>query len=305
MDKIFKNNGESEKQYLNLIEKIIQTGYKRPDRTNTGTRAIHGHTLRFDLSDGTIPLMTSKFVPWRAIAHELMWFLSGETNIAPLLKNNVHIWSDWPHDKYVRQTNDNISMKEFEGRILESNEFAEKWGSIGPGYGYQWRRWKGADGKEYDQIKDVVDRIKNDPYSRRLIFHGWNVADLDQMALPPCHLLYQFFVAEGRLSLTMYQRSVDVGLGLPFNLASCAMLVRMVAQQCNLKPGELFWVGHDVHVYENHVEPLGEQIKREPKPYPVFTLKDPGPKSIFDYSIEDMMVEGYEHHPSIKMNVAV
>ena len=305
MNNLLKNNGESENQYLDLIENIISNGYRRGDRTGTGTRAIHGHSMRFDLSDGTIPLLSTKFVPWKAVAHELIWFLSGDTNILPLLKNNVHIWSDWPHAKYVKETNDNISMKEFEGKILKSDEFAQKWGSIGPGYGYQWRKWRGEDGKVYDQIQDAVDRIKNDPYSRRILFHGWNVADLDKMALPPCHLLYQFFVAEGRLSLSMYQRSVDVGLGLPFNLVSCAMLVRMMAQQCDLKPGELFWVGHDVHLYENHIDSISTQLTRKPKPFPKFILSDDKPKSIFDYTIEHMKVDGYDPYPRIKMDVAV
>lgn len=302
---LLPNDGQSEWQYLNLIRDILDHGVDRADRTGTGTRALHGCTLRFDLSDGRIPLLTTKRVPWKAVAHELMWFLSGDTNIQPLLKNNVHIWSDWPHARYVKETGKNISMSDFEQVVLTDDEFAQKWGSIGPGYGHQWRKWQGPDGRVYDQVSDVVARIKRDPSSRRLLFHGWNVADLDQMALPPCHLLYQFFVADGKLSLTMYQRSCDVGLGLPFNLASCAMLVHLVAAQTDLVPGDLFWVGHDVHVYHNHIEPLSTQLTRTPRAFPKFSLRGEKPASLFDYKIEHFSVEDYQPDPSIKMDVAV
>lgn len=303
---LLPNDGTSEKQYLDLIRHIIEEGdEEHNERTGEGTKKIHGATLRFDLSDGTIPLLTTKSVPWRHVVHELLWFLSGSTNIQDLLKNKVTIWSEWPHQKYIQQTQDQISIKEFERRILESDSFADQWGSIGKGYGYQWRHWEGVDGKVYDQISDVVARIKKDPGSRRLLFHGWNVAELDQMALPPCHLLYQFYVSKGKLSLTMYQRSCDVGLGLPFNLASCAVLVRMVAQQCGLKPGSLFWVGHDVHLYTNHIQKLQqEQLTRTPRAFPRLRLNNI-PPSIFDYKIEHFEVDGYAPDPSIKLPVAV
>jgi thymidylate synthase len=298
------NDGSSEGQYLSLVRKIIDEGVDRPDRTGIGTRALHGETMRFDLSDGRIPLLTTKRVPWKAIVHELIWFLSGETNIRPLLENNVHIWSDWPHAKYQKETGEALSMTDFEQRLLGSPEFAAKWGDLGPVYGKQWRRWEGPDGKVYDQVSDVLNRIRKDPSSRRLLFHGWNVADLEQMALPPCHLLYQFFVEGNRLSLTMYQRSCDVGLGLPFNLASCALLVRLAAQQTDLEPGSLFWVGHDVHLYQNHLEPIKAQLEREPTEFPRLYLLS-RPSDLFGYKIDDLELTGYTPAPSIKMEIAV
>ena len=301
---IYPNDGTSEKQYLSLVQHTIAFGHDRSDRTGVGTRAIHGAMMRFDLSDGTIPLLTTKRIPWKAVVHELNWFLNGDTNIASLLKNNVHIWSEWPHAKYVKETGKQVSMKEFEQMILDDEEFAQQWGSIGPGYGHQWRQWQGPDGKVYDQVSDVIKLIKTNPHSRRILFHGWNVADLDKMSLPPCHLLYQFFVADGKLSLTMYQRSCDVGLGLPFNIASCAFLVRMMAQQCDLLPGQLVWFGHDVHVYNNHIEGLSEQMERTPRAFPQMEFNR-RPSSLFEYEIDDFNLIGYKPDPTIKMDVAV
>ena len=299
------NDGQSEKQYLDLLEEIMEYGDDEADRTGVGTKKIHGATMRFDLAGGVIPLLTTKFVPWKAIAHELVWFLSGSTNIRYLLENKVTIWSEWPHQKYVKETGDNISLKDFEKKIVIDQKFAEDWGSIGKGYGHQWRHWDGPDGQVFDQISDVVNLIKKSPGSRRLLFHGWNVADLDKMALPPCHLLYQFYVAKGKLSLTMYQRSCDVGLGVPFNVASCAMLVHMIAAQCDLEPGELFWVGHDVHLYQNHIDTLREvQLPRTPRAFPLFVLKNK-PNSLFDYRVTDMDVLDYNPDPGIKLPVAV
>lgn len=299
------NDGSSERQYLSLLEELIEDGDFRPDRTGTGTLALHGRTMRFDLRFGFWPLLTTKRVPWKAVAGELFWFLKGETNIKSLLEKKITIWSDWPHQKYVKDTNHDISLKEFEALILKDETFAEKWGDLGPVYGKQWRRWQGPDGEEYDQISDLLLRLKKDPYSRRLLFHGWNVADLDQMALPPCHLLYQFFVSsKNELSLTLYQRSADMGLGVPFNIASAALLVHMVAHQVGLLPGELFWVGHDVHLYKNHVEPIGEQLSRIPTAFPTIQFNRK-PSSLFDYQLEDL--EPIDYHPQkhIKLDVAV
>jgi thymidylate synthase len=195
-------------------------------------------------------------------------------------------------------------MARFEERILADPAFADRWGDLGPVYGAQWRRWEGKDGRIYDQMADLIRTIKQNPTSRRLLFHAWNVADLEQMALPPCHLIYQYYVANGRLSCSMYQRSVDVGLGLPFNLIGAAVLLRMIAQQCDLEPGELFWIGHDVHVYANHLEGLRLQISRAPRPFPTLTLSDK-PASLFDYNIKDFTVTGYSAHPHIALDVAV
>lgn len=298
------NDGSSERQYLDLIRAVMDHGKVRSDRTGVGTKALHGATLRFDLSDGCVPLLTTKTVAWEHAINELRWFLSGETKIRPLIQQGVRIWSDWPHENYVKATGDGITKKQFEKRVLEDDAFSEKWGDIGPGYGKQWRRWEGPDGKVYDQVSDLVDRIKRDPNSRRLLFHGWNVADLDKMALPPCHLLYQYFVADGKLSCTLYQRSVDCGLGLPWNLFEASVLVRMLAQQCDLEAGELFWVGHDVHVYLNHEEALRGQIDRAPSAFPKLSLLR-RPSSLFEYEASDFKLEGYFPQESIKMAVAV
>jgi len=301
---VLPNDGSSERQYLDLIADIIENGVDRGDRTGVGTRALHGKSLRFDLADESLPLLTTKSVPLRVVGEELFWFLDGETNIRPLLEKNVHIWSEWPHAAFVKKTGEAIDLKAFEARVLESEEFALAWGDLGPVYGKNWRRWEGPDGKVYDQISDVLARMKRDPDSRRLLFHGWNVAEIEQMALPPCHLLYQFFVANGRLSLTLYQRSCDAALGLPFNLASAALLVRMFAQQAGLEPGELFWVGHDVHLYSNHIEPIAAQLTREPKPFPKLKLLRK-PDSLFGYSMDDFQLVGYKPAPKIVLPVAV
>lgn len=303
-----------EYQYLNLVKDVIDHGYIRPaenDRTGVATRVIHGATMRFDLSGGVIPLLTTKRVPFRAVMYELLWFISGKTSIRPLLENNVHIWSDWPHAKYVQATGENITMAEFEQRVLNDTEFAQQWGDLGPVYGKQWRRWQAPDGRVIDQLADLVERLRKSPDSRRALFHGWNVADLDQMALPPCHLLYQCFVAplrEGetkrRLSLTLYQRSCDMGLGVPFNIASASLLVHMLAQQLDMLPGELFWVGHDVHVYENHIQPLLTQLARTPGQFPTLEIKRK-PASLFEYQGEDFELVGYNPQSTIKMDVAV
>ena len=298
------NNGPGEQQYLDLLRSVLDQGFHRPDRTGKGTLALHGATMRFDLSGGHVPLLTTKKLSWRRPTKELLWFLSGDTSIRPLLLQDVHIWSEWPHAKFMKQTGEIISLGQFEQRVLDDPEFAAQWGHIGPGYGKQWRAWEGKDGKVYDQISDLVERIKKDPYSRRLLFHGWNVADLDQMALPPCHLLYQYFVANGKLSCSLYQRSVDCGLGLPWNMFEAAVLVHMLARQCNLEPGELFWIGHDVHVYMDHQAGLREQIQRTPTSFPRLRITRDRP-SLFDYSYKDFALDGYEPQAAIKLDVAV
>lgn len=298
------NDGAAERQYLNLLADIRANGQDEENRTGTNTLTVHGRTMRFDLSEGVVPLLTTKRIPWKAVFNELQWFLSGESNIRPLLEKKVTIWSEWPHAAYVKKTGDDISLKQFEQRVLEDEAFAQKWGDLGPVYGVQWRHWKGADGKEYDQIATVLDQLKNNPSSRRILFHGWNVADIDQMALPPCHLLYQFYVSRGKLSLTLYQRSCDTFLGVPFNIASAAFLVHMVAQQVGMEPGELFWVGHDVHLYVNHLEAVAEQLARQPKAFPrlAFTRR---PDSLFDYTTQDVEIIGYDPDPVIRAPVAV
>lgn len=298
------NDGTSERQYLSLLEDIRDSGAGHDNRTGTDTLSVHGRTMRFDLSGGVIPLLTTKRVPWKAVFNELRWFLRGESNIRSLLEDKVTIWSEWPHAKFVKATGEQISVKEFEKRVLEDDAFARQWGDLGPVYGVQWRRWQGPDGKVYDQISQVIDQLKNNPSSRRILFHGWNVADIEEMALPPCHLLYQFYVSGNKLSLTLYQRSCDTFLGVPFNIASAAFLVHMMAQQVGMEPGELFWVGHDVHLYVNHLDAVAEQLTRTPRPFPRVEFKRV-PDSLFDYSTQDVEIIGYEPDPTIRAEVAV
>lgn len=294
-----------EHQYLDLIRHILATGVRRGDRTGTGTVAVHGATIRCDLRNGAIPLLTTKRVAWKSVVAELLWFLDGGTNIRPLLENNCHIWSDWPHAAYIKANPDSgMTMDDFEKRILDDEGFAEQWGGLGPVYGKQWRAWETPDGRTVDQVQEVIDLIRNNPESRRILWHAWNPAELDKMALPPCHLLYQFFVADGELSLTLYQRSVDVGLGLPFNLASAGALVHMMAKQTGLTPGELFWVGHDVHIYSNHETALTQQTQRTIGQHPTLNIRD-GVPSLFDYQIGDFTLNGYAPQAAISMYVAV
>lgn len=303
----YPNDGSSEKQYLNLVDYLANGGGDyRMERTGTGSYSEQGVQMRFDLRDGSVPLLTTKKMDWENIQNELHWFLDGNTNIKWLVDRRVHIWSEWPHKKYVEATGDNITVKEFNNKIRESNEFAEKWGDLGPVYGKQWRRWQGPDGKEYDQVQSVIDILKSDKSSRRALFHGWNVSELEQMALPPCHLLYQFYVKQGKyLGLTLYQRSCDVGLGVPYNIVSASFLVHMMAQQLGLEPGELVWFGHDVHLYANHVDKLvQEQLPREPRPFPKLKILRK-PESLFDYNVDDFEVIGYDPYPAIRLPVAV
>lgn len=294
-----------EHQYLDLLSQVLDQGDERIDRTGVGTRSIFGAMLRFDLSKGTVPILTTKRVYWKTAVKEMLWFLTGNTNIQPLLRENVRIWSDWPLAAYNRETSENISQPEFEKRIVEDDAFAARWGDLGPVYGKQWRRWLGADGREHDQISTLIDTLRTNPTSRRMLFHGWNVAELGDMALPPCHMVYQYHVtSDGRLNCLLLQRSVDLLLGAPFNLVGATALQLMLAQQAGLKPGELVWVGGDVHLYLNHLDQAREQMTREPRPLPKMKLLRHA-ASIDAYRIEDFEVEGYEPHAAIKADVAV
>jgi thymidylate synthase len=294
-----------EHQYLDLLSQVLEKGDERVDRTGVGTRSIFGAMVRFDLSDGTVPILTTKRVYWKTAVKEMLWFLTGGTNIQPLLRENVRIWSDWPLAAYRRETGQDISQPDFEQRIIEDDAFAARWGELGPVYGKQWRRWLGSDGREHDQIADLVKTLRENPTSRRMLFHGWNVAELGSMALPPCHMVYQYHVtSDGRLNCLLFQRSVDLLLGAAFNYVGATALQLMLAQQAGLRPGELVWVGGDVHLYLNHLDQAREQLSRDPRPLPKMKLLRHA-DSIDDYRFEDFEVEGYDPHPAIKADVAV
>lgn len=294
-----------EHQYLDLLRRIKDEGDFRIDRTGVGTKAIFGTTMRFDLSDGSIPLLTTKKINWKAPLIEMLWFLTGETNIKPLIEQGVHIWTDWPLARYRMQAGENISRDAFEARILEDASFAEEWGDLGPVYGSQWRRWPTKNGGSIDQIAKSLDLLRDDPYSRRNLFHAWNVEYLDQMALAPCHMTYQFLnTSDGKVSLCLSQRSCDFILGNPYNLAGATILLRMMAQQADLDVGELIWMGGDTHLYANHMDAAETQLSREPKPFPKLIINKK-PDSIDDYRVEDFEVIGYDPAPFIKAPVAV
>ena len=302
-----------EDQYLALMRRIWLEGDERVDRTGVGTRSVFGAMVRWDLSDGAMPLITTKRVYWKTATRELLWFLTGSTNIRPLVLQGVKIWNEWPHARYVEETGDEIALETFVARIAEDEGFAQKWGDLGPVYGKQWVDWptyqpvKGGlyrKGPGIDQVSQVVQSLRENPGSRRHIIEGWNVAELDRMALPPCHKTYQFHVAGNRLNCALYQRSCDVALGLPFNLWSAALLTRMLAQQADLEPGELVWMGGDTHLYLNHEDLIREQLAREPQGYPRLEIMR-RPRSIFDYRIEDFAVHDYTPHGPIKAPVAV
>lgn len=263
------------RQYLDLMRHVRDHGTEKGDRTGTGTRSVFGYQMRFDLSEG-FPLVTTKKLHLRSIIHELLWFLNGDTNIAYLKENNVSIWDEW----------------------------ADENGDLGPVYGYQWRSWPTADGRHIDQISQVMQQIKQDPNSRRIIVSAWNVGELDKMALAPCHAFFQFYVADGKLSCQLYQRSADIFLGVPFNIASYALLVHMMAQQLDLEVGDFIWTGGDTHLYNNHLEQAELQLNREPLPLPKLIIKRK-PASLFDYKFEDFEIEGYQHHAHIKAPVAI
>jgi len=263
------------KQYHDLLAHILAAGSEKSDRTGTGTLSVFGHQMRFDLQQG-FPLLTTKKLHIRSIVHELLWFLSGDTNIRYLKENGVSIWNEWADEK----------------------------GDLGPVYGFQWRSWPGKDGQSVDQITKVVEQIRTNPDSRRLMVVAYNPAYVDEMALPPCHSLFQFYVANGRLSCQLYQRSADTFLGVPFNIASYALLTEMIAQQCDLEPGEFIWTGGDTHLYSNHLEQARLQLTREPLPLPRLHIKR-RPESIFDYRFDDFEIVDYQAHPHIPAPVAV
>lgn len=262
-------------QYLGLVRDILDNGTRKGDRTGTGTISVFGRQLRFNLQDG-FPLVTTKKIHMKSIIHELLWFLQGDTNIKYLNDNGVRIWNEWADEK----------------------------GELGPVYGHQWRSWPTPDGGHIDQISQVVHQLKNNPDSRRILVSAWNVAEVNNMALPPCHTLFQFYVADGKLSCQLYQRSADVFLGVPFNIASYALLTQMMAQVCDLEPGEFIHTFGDTHLYLNHLEQARLQLSREPRPLPVMEL-NPAVKSIFDFSYDDFRLLGYDPHPHIKAPVAV
>jgi thymidylate synthase len=301
-------------QYLELMRRIWEQGDERVDRTGIGTRSIFGAQLRFDLAEGRMPLLTTKRVFWKTATREFLWFLTGETNIRSLCAQGVEIWTDWPLDRFRRETGEQIARTDFSSRIVADADFAARWGDLGPVYGKQWTDWpvyedagqglyrKRAAG--VNQVAEVVASLKASPGSRRHIVEGWNVAELDAMALPPCHKTYQFHVADGRLSGLLYQRSCDLGLGFAFNAWSAALFIRMIAQQCDLEPGELVWMGGDVHLYLNHAELVEEQLQRTPAGEARMAIAR-RPDSIFDYRIEDFEVSGYQPQAAISAPVAV
>lgn len=287
------------KQYLELCEYILKHGEQREDRTSVGTLSVFGYQMRFDLTQG-FPLLTTKKMYHRAIFEELLWFISGNTNIQPLVKKNVRIWNEWPYEKY-KSSEDyrNETLKEFVEKIKSDDTFATKYGDLGPVYGKQWRDFNGV-----DQLSQVIDQIKNNPKSRRIILSAWRPDQIDQMALPPCHLLMQFYVSQdGKLSCQLYQRSADVFLGVPFNIASYALLTHMIARVCDLEVGEFVHTLGDAHIYLNHIEQIKQQLENDPLPLP--TLKLSPRDSIDDFVMEDIVIENYTSHEKIIGDIAV
>lgn len=314
-----------DKEYLKLGKHILENGVDKEDRTGTGTRSIFSYEMRFNLQEG-FPLLTTKRVPFKLIASELLWFLKGDTNIKYLLENNNHIWDEWGFKKWIEsdeytgvdmtdfgirsQIDEEFNeeyqkeLKYYQDKVLNDVEFAEKYGELGSVYGEQWRSWKGVDGQIYDQIKYIIDELKNNKNSRRLVVNAWNPSELQNQALPPCHYTFQFYVANNRLSCKFTMRSNDYFLGLPFNIASYALLTHLIANECDLDVGELVYSGGDIHIYSNHFEQVEKQLERDPKPLPKLIINE-NLKSIFDCELEDLKIEGYDPHSSIKAPVAV
>lgn len=329
---MFILSNELEKTYLDFMKYILDNGVKKEDRTRTGTISVFGYQMRFDLSKG-FPLFTTKRTSFKLIASELLWFIKGDTNIRYLLQHNNHIWDEWAFKKWVesdeyegpdmtdfgrRCLEDeefNLlykkELKDFCDRVLNDDEFAEKYGDLGNVYGKQWRRWTDSEGNEIDQIKDVINQIKTNPDSRRLIVNAWNPEDVinagakgSKAALPPCHVMFQFYVANNKLSCQLYQRSGDTFLGINYNITSYALLLYLMAKECNLEVGEFIHTVGDAHIYLNHVEQVEEQLSREPRDLPTLTI-NADKQSIFDIELEDLTIEGYNPHPSIKAPIAV
>ena len=325
-------SNELEKTYLDFMKYILDNGVKKEDRTGTGTISVFGYQMRFDLSKG-FPLFTTKRTSFKLIASELLWFIKGDTNIRYLLQHNNHIWDEWAFKKWVesdeyegpdmtdfgrRCLEDeefNLlykkELKDFCDRVLTDDEFAEKYGDLGNVYGKQWRRWTDSEGNEIDQLKDVIDQIKTNPDSRRLIVNAWNPEDVinagakgSKAALPPCHVMFQFYVANNKLSCQLYQRSGDTFLGINYNITSYALLLYLMAKECNLEVGEFVHTIGDAHIYLNHVEQVQEQLSRELRDLPTLTI-NADKQSIFDIELEDLTIEGYNPHPSIKAPIAV
>lgn len=314
-----------ENSYLQMCQYILENGVKKQDRTGTGTLSIFGYQMRFDLSKG-FPLLTTKRIPFRLIASELLWFIKGDTNIRYLLQNNNNIWNEWAFKNWVEsseyegpdmtdfgrrslqdeQFNElyQNEMDKFKLRILTDDEFATRFGELGPVYGKQWRKWENARGETIDQLKNVVEEIKRNPDSRRLLVVAYNPGEVSGMALPPCHSLFQFYVVDGKISCQLYQRSGDVFLGVPFNIASYALLTHLIAQECNLQVGDFVHTFGDAHIYTNHIEQINTQLSREPRPFPQLLLNKTK-TSIFDFEMDDIRLEGYNPHPTITAPVAV
>lgn len=317
---------KNEQAYLDLCRHVMKEGTEKSDRTGTGTLSVFGHQMRFNLQEG-FPLLTTKRVPFRLIASELLWFIKGDTNIRYLLKHNNNIWNEWAFQSWIesneyegpdmtdfgRRSQSDDGFKErydeqmsiFKERILTDDDFAERYGNLGAVYGKQWRKWKTSQGETIDQLKKVIDGIKNNPDSRRHIVTAWNPEDVpSNMALPPCHTMFQFYVADGELSCQLYQRSGDIFLGVPFNIASYALLTHLIAHECGLEPGEFIHTLGDAHIYTNHIEQIKKQLSRQPKEMPTLSLNKEI-ESVFGFEMEDIKIEGYEPHPGIKAPVAV
>ena len=291
------------RQYHDLMDRVLREGIDKSDRTGTGTRSVFGHQMRFDLAEG-FPMVTTKKLHLKSILHELIWFISGDTNIRYLCQNGVRIWDDWPFATFAKSADyDGIDIRAFAARVADDAEFAAKWGDLGPVYGYQWRFWPGPNGP-VDQLRDVIEGIRRNPDGRRHIVSAWNPGYIDQMALPPCHAFFQFYVADGKLSCQLYQRSADIFLGVPFNIASYALLIHMMAQDLGLGVGDFVHTLGDAHIYSNHMEQVQLQLSREPRPLPTLKL-NPSVKSLFDFCYDDVELVGYDSHPHIPAPVAV
>jgi thymidylate synthase len=314
-----------EYEYLNMCRHVLENGNQKSDRTGTGTLSVFGYQMRFDLQKG-FPLLTTKRIPFRLIASELLWFIKGDTNIRYLLQNNNNIWNEWAFktwiesDEYkgpdmkdfgLRSEQDEgfrqlyqEEMGKFKDKIVKDDEFAKKYGDLGPVYGKQWRAWETTRGETIDQLNDLIGQIKTNPDSRRLILSSWSPEFTPKMALPPCHTLFQFYVHDGKLSCQLYQRSGDIFLGIPFNIASYALLTHLIAYECGLEVGEFVHTIGDAHIYNNHIEQITTQLTREPKPFPTLHINK-NKQSLFDIEMEDLTIEGYDPHPAIKAPVAV